>query len=176
MKFIKLFLIFISAMFLFACKGGDTVEHLSDPEINITELITIRYSNEQLEKIKAFDGNIDELNVKYPIQCLRKIDDNYNVLFLSEDKILLVVYNEDGVRLFCYIYNLSKEAAAFEYINIGDPIEKVQKIDPFGEFLFLYAGRNDIPHNSTHYTNDGFFIQISYDENNVVTSIEKYMI
>lgn len=177
MKMVKLFFAFAFAVLLFSCKGGENIMTLlSDPEVNITELITVRYSNEQLEQIRIFDGNINELNDKYPIQCLRRVDAAYSIVFLSEERILMAIYDDRGNKLFCNIFNLSKEVAAFEHINIGDTIEKVKNVDPLGEYLFLYTGRNDIPHNSKHYTSDGFCIQISYDENNVVTSIDKYRI
>ena len=56
---------------------------------------------------------------------------------------------------------------------IGRHLSDVQTIDPEGEYLFLYTGRNDVPKVSTHYTTDGFVITITYDKNNVIEKIEK---
>lgn len=68
---------------------------------------------------------------------------------------------------------VSVESKHFESINIGESIDNVQKIDPLGDYIFLYTGRNDFPKISTHYTSDGYIIGIHYDEDYHVIKIDK---
>ncbi len=55
-------------------------------------------------------------------------------------------------------------------------LEEVRAIDPDGEYLFLYTGRNDVPKVSSHYTKDGYLITIEYDESNAVVSVEQELV
>ena len=59
----------------------------------------------------------------------------------------------------------------FESLNSTKTLDDVKKIDPNGEFLFLYTGRNDVPKISTHYTKDGYIILIEYEDNNQIVDI-----
>ena len=55
-------------------------------------------------------------------------------------------------------------------------MKRTMAIDPNGEYLFLYTGRNDTPKVSSHYTKDGYLITIEYDVSNVIISINEELI
>ena len=64
----------------------------------------------------------------------------------------------------------------FDKLVKGQSLDEVRAIDPNGEYLFLYTGRNDAPKVSSHYTKDGYLITIEYDVSNVITSINEELI
>ena len=64
----------------------------------------------------------------------------------------------------------------YEWQSSLKTLDDIQKIDPNGEFLFLYAGRNDIPKISSHYTKDGYIVIIEYNDNNQIVNITQELI
>ncbi len=61
----------------------------------------------------------------------------------------------------------------FDNLKTGQSLDDVREIDPDGEYLFLETGRNDTPKVSSHYTKDGYFITVEYDDANVIISINE---
>ena len=162
---------------LYACEKGDNISlSLSDPNKNIVDLITTNYSNEQLNKINAYGGTINQLNSEFPIQCLRAVKSGYQAVYRGDQKILIIVFGLNGDKILSKIYNISKTSSVFDGLTVGYTLDETQKLDPLGDYTFLYTGRNDIPYVSYHCTHDGYIIQISYDNNNTITAIEKNMI
>ena len=52
-------------------------------------------------------------------------------------------------------------------ISLRDVIDS----DPNGVYLFLYTGRDDLPKVSNHFSTDGYFISISYNSDDLVSSV-----
>ena len=59
----------------------------------------------------------------------------------------------------------------FEIIKVGTQVAEVKKLDPSGDYTFMYASWSDYPQCSYHYTRDGYEIVIFYDSGFLVTDI-----
>lgn len=175
MRYIKYFIIILFLLcILSACKEGDNNLNIeiSSPEKNITDLVKKTYRRSQLMDIVQLEVSLQELNTKYPIECIRKIGNLYRVSYLGDFNIAMIVFDSNGNKILGNIYNTVLAKSDFHKLNVGQLLEDVQKIDPYGEYLFLYTGRNDSPRVSTHYTKDGYIIVIKYNDNDVIVSID----
>lgn len=179
MKHIKYFLLFIIILFvLSSCSKGDSElkEKICSPDKNITELVSKKYSNSQLLTITQLEVTMNELNKQYPIECLRKIGNAYRVSYLGNDSVAVIYFDSSENKIFGRVYSLYLTKADFNELATGQSLESVQKIDPQGEYLFLYTGSNDAPKTSTHYTKDGYLITVEYDEGNTILSVTTSLI
>ena len=145
--------------------------------VTISDLCSNIYSDTALKNIAHFSGTITELNSQYPIECIRCIGSTARVSYCGESKVVCLTYNELGelMQTGC-IYILDQPKSAFSVVKPGQTIDDVKKIDPNGNFSFLYTGRNDIPKVSSHCTIDGYFIEITYDDCFNISSIIKQLI
>lgn len=179
MKHIKPFLLFIILLLVLSscCKGeSDITEKICSPDKNITELVSKKYSNSQLFSIAQHEVTMDELNKQYPIECLRKIGNTYRAAYLGNDSVAVIYFDSSKNRIFGKVYSLYLTKADFNELVTGQLLEDVKKIDPQGEYLFLYTGSNDAPKISTHYTKDGYLITVEYDESNTILSVTTSLI
>lgn len=149
---------------------------ISLPDKNLTELVSKTYSDSQLITIVQFEGAIVELNEQFPIECVRKIGNTYRLSYLGNDKIAVVVLDSDKNKIYGNIHNMSLLKNDFNDLSVGQSLDSVQKLDPQGEYLFLYTGRNDTPKISTHYTKDGYLISVTYDERNTIINVTTELI
>lgn len=145
--------------------------------VTISDLCSNIYSDTALKNIAHFSGTITELNLQYPIECIRCIGSTARVSYCGESKVVCLTYNELGELMQNgYIYILDQPKSAFSVVKPGQTIDDVKKIDPNGNFSFLYTGRNDIPKVSSHCTIDGYFIEITYDDCFNISSIVEQLI
>ncbi|MBQ8393471.1 MAG: hypothetical protein IJX51_06845 [Clostridia bacterium] len=177
-KILALISIIMLLFLLWSCdKGGSDLNiEISPLDKSLLDLATTIYDESQLSKIVKFNGSIDELNDQYPIECLRKDNDTYRVAYLGDGSIVVLLFDNYGNRLFGHIYNTQLLKSDFEGLIKGQSLEEVRRIDPNGEYLFLYTGRNDTPKVSSHYTKDGYLITIEYDISNIIISINEKLI
>ena len=87
MRLIKHFsLISAMLMLLIFCscsKGGRNLKiKISPADKSIVDLVSKTYDETQLLKIAKFEGSINEINTKYPIECLRENNSVYRVSYL----------------------------------------------------------------------------------------------
>ena len=139
------------------------------------------YTDAQLLEIADFVGTADELTSLYPpshIRTMNNIVDNGNtidgfaIIYLGETQALELIIDNLGNRLWQFSYNTIESKKTFDSLSLGQTLTDVQNLDPNGEYLFLYTGRSDFPMVSKHYTRDGFIIRITYDDNDIITSID----
>lgn len=141
-----------------------------------------RYTDAELSEISEFSGTKEDILSQYPTDYIQTIpienidnasdvQDSYQVIYRGETKILLYLFDASGNKISSQFYNTQLAKKSFDSLSQGQTLSDVQIIDPNGEYLFLYTGRNDLPRVSSHYTTDGFIIIISYDNNNIITSI-----
>ena len=149
---------------------------ISPQDKNIFDLTSKIYDETELLELTKFNGSLNELDKKYPIECLRKDDGIYRASYLGEDRIAILLFDSSGNRICSNIYNTQLLECAFDSLEKGKSLDEVMAIDPEGNYLFLYTGRNDTPKKSQHYTKDGYLITIEYDVSNTITSISKKMI
>ncbi|MBR3895164.1 MAG: hypothetical protein IKJ35_08475 [Clostridia bacterium] len=142
----------------------------------LMDLVSKIYNESELLEIVNFDGSIKGLNTKYPIECMRTIADIYRVSYLGSDRVAVIVFDDSGSKMWGRIYPLTLSKDAFDNVVEGQSLETVMKIDPNGEYLFLYTGRNDFPRTSAHYTKDGYLITIEYDDSNTIIGIREELI
>lgn len=172
-------LAFILSMFILfgscSVKSNSMNREISPSDKTIIDLNTKIYSETELLEITKFNGSIDDLNKVYPIECLRRINCGYRISYLGEKKIAVIIFNDSDIMTSkCYDVHLSK--SDFYGIETGKMLTDVQSMDPKGEYLFLYTGRNDTPKISTHYTTDGYLITITYNNSNEIVSIKEELI
>lgn len=181
MRLIKyLSLILLIMILLASCsysKGGyDLKIKISPSNKSLVDLVSRLYDESQLLDLVKFNGSIDELNDRYPIECLRENNDTYRVAYLGEESVAVLLFDNDGKKLLGNVYKIQLSKNDFSSLTKGQSLEKVREIDPNGEYLFLYTGRNDIPKVSSHYTKDGYLIAIKYDNSNNILSINEDLI
>ncbi len=179
MKLIKRILFiaiaFACLLFLFSCgKGeGKLKIELSPTDQTVNELATTVYTKEQLSEIAHFNGTLDDLNAQYPIECIREVFGIYRISYLGDKTIAVILFDDTGSLLFGNTYSTQLFRSEFEALSEGQTLEQVRTIDPNGEYLFLYTGRNDTPKISSHYTRDGYLITVEYDDLNVIQKIQE---
>lgn len=177
-KSFALISIMILLFLLCSCaEGGSDLKNETSPsDKSLIDLVTKIYDEPQLLELAKFNGSIDELNAQYPIECLREKNGTYRAAYLGNGSIAVLLFDNSGNRYWGNIYNTQLLKSDFEGLTKGQLLEEVRKIDPNGEFLFLYTGRNDTPKVSSHYTKDGYLITIEYDASNSIISINEELI
>lgn len=174
------FLIFIIVMLLMICscsKGrSDLNIEIAPPDKGLVDLASKIYNESELLEITRFDGSLKELNNKYPIACLREDNGIYRAAYLGDGSIGIFLFDGSGNKLSAKTYSMQRFKSDFDGLTKGQSLDEVRAIDPNGEYLFLFTGRNDIPRVSSHYTKDGYCITIAYDALNAITSINKELI
>ena len=181
MRFVKIFsLIIVSVMLFLLCscaKGGvDFDIEISPSNKSLIDLASKTYNESQLMSLLEFKGTLNELNAQYPIECLRQYNNIYRVSYLGNNSVVILLFDNSGNKLLSNIYTLRLLKSNFDELEIGQTLEEVMKIDPNGEYLFLYTGRNDTPQVSSHYTKDGYLITVEYDTSNIIININEVLI
>lgn len=143
---------------------------------SLLDLSSKTYSETQLLKIVEFDGTLKELNTKYPAECIRANNGNFRVSYLGDSSVAVVLFDDTGNKILGNIHKAQRLQSDFDSLKAGNVLDEVREIDPDGEYLFLYTGRNDTPRVSTHYTKDGSLITITYDEQNIIIGINRELI
>ena len=154
-----------------AAKGSGWKADVSPAEKNITELSSKIYGDSQLLEIVQPHGRIQTLDSSFPIECLREKDGYYRAAYLGMEKVAILVFDESGNQILQKICSAQTLKSDFEDLEEGRTLEDVQKVDPQGEYPFLYTGRNDAPRVSTHCTKDGYLITIEYDDLGVILDL-----
>lgn len=143
-------------------------------EKNVNDIITKEYSNKELKIIESTDLNIEELDKLYRIECIRidtsEVGSYYKVVYRSKNKYLFIYFDENGDKLYSFIYRMSKEKNKFDKVEVG----KTKKIN-----IFFIDGKNGYwpprhwPVNlSSHFTKDGFIITYEYNGKNIVQDVK----
>lgn len=137
---------------------------LSSSEKKMEQLVTKVYSDDKLKEIANLRlSSIDDVNEAYPIECFRKIIDGYyRAAYVGKDSVVILEFDKTG---FCYAgisYKLQNSKQDFDNIKIGDTLDTVRTLDPYGDYPFLYYSNPDFPDASTHCTTDGYYITIQY--------------
>ena len=174
------FLIFLIVMPLVICscaKGeSDLNIEISPTDKSLVDLASKIYKETELSELVKFSGSLNELNVKYPIECLREDNGMYRVSYLGNESVAIFLFDGSGNKLFGRTYSTQLLKSDFDKLLKGQSLDEVRAIDPNGEYLFLYTGRTDTPRVSSHYTKDGYLITIEYNTSNVVTGISEELI
>ena len=168
----------IALLLLCSCNKGenDLKVKVSSPDETLIDVATHIDDESELSDIAKFNGSISELNAKYPVECVRVKGSTYRVSYLGNDSIAVILFDGYGDKIYGNVYNIQKKSSDFSVLTKGCSLEEVRKIDPNGEYLFLYTGRNDMPKLSSHCTKDGYFVTIEYNDSNMITNISEEFI
>ena len=151
---------------------------VSDTTRSVFELSTKTYKDRELEEIyekMTHSKDINLLNSSYLVECLRKDDDGYRVIYVGKNKLLVLCFDPDGkwqerTKLES-LYYASRTRSVFEKLHKGDPVSSVQYADPMGFYPFL-LDREGCALESDHYSQDGYHTHITYDKDLKIVSIE----
>ena len=156
-------------MLLTACTREGV--QVSDEDKSINELLTTIYSNSQLKEMKNLDLTLEEMHAKYPIQCLRDKSNRYRASYRSESDVLIIYFDLEGEKTFSYKRPLSKPTSSeFLELEIGQHLNEVMEFDENGDYIFLYSGSTKIKI-SSHFTLDGYLIELTFDDDYKLKSI-----
>ncbi len=181
MRLTKCYLLIFVIVMLFemcSCTGGgnDLNIETSPPDKSLVDLASKIYDTTELLELTKFNGSLNELSIKYPIECLREDDGMHRVSYLGNGSIAIFIFDGSGNKLLGSTYTTQSLKSDFDGLVKGQSLNDVRAIDPNGEYLFLYTGRNDTPKISSHYTKDGYLITIEYDVSNAIISINSELI
>ena len=154
----------------------DAIFEISQPDKSLVDLASKTYDETDLSELAEFNGLLNELNTKYPIECLRKDNGVYRVSYLGDERIAVLLFDSSGNKILGNTYRTQLLKSDFNGLAKGQSLDAGRAIDPNGEYLFLYTGRTDTPRVSSHYTKDGYLITIEYNTSNVVTGINEELI
>lgn len=106
--------------------GGGEVKYNNDK--SITSLITKKYSNFDIEKMREDmeHDNLDYSRLKsnYNIQCLRKTYQGYYAVFLQNDGKRVFVFMDEKMRLYdIFVIENIKEKEEYDFIESGKTTE-----------------------------------------------------
>lgn len=159
---------------------NDLIALISDENVN--DIITMEYSNKKLNEIESSDLDLENLDKKYKIECIRKDTyypfSTYKVVYKSKNKFLIICFDDKGEKLYAFAPRMSNEKQKFDSIEIGkDNRNKVYLNDSnlslIPELDFVISHNSNL---SAHYTKDGYLITFEYDENGIVIDKKESMI
>lgn len=177
-KYYSLISVIVMILVICSCAKGesDLNIEISPPDKSLVDLASKTYNETELLELTKCNGSLNELNIKYPIECLREDNGMYRVSYLGNESIAIFLFDGSGNRFFGSTYFTQLLKSDFDGLVKGQSLNEVRAIDPNGEYLFLYTGRNDTPKISSHYTKDGYLITIEYDVSNSIISINNELI
>ena len=166
-KIVFIIVVVVAVQMLTSCllKGGFDLNSVEFNENkNILEIVTTVYDESQLNDISSLRCTINELNNRFPVECIRKDFNHYRVSYAGKNMFVVIHFDEDGKWLMTHTYKANLSLSDYKTIKKGQTLAEVIEIDPEGDYIFLYTGRNDCPI-STHISVDGYLIQIIFDSN-----------
>lgn len=179
MKSISVIVLVLFLICLSGCnKGGNLLSAIHD-ERSCIDIVKSTISFEQLKAVTASTPTIEEFNKAIPLECLREYDIMYRAPIKTEKGWVLVVFDKDRKFVNMKEIHWSKKldkSDFMEQLKVGLNLAEVQKLDPDGDYTFLYVSWTDYPQKSYHYSADGFEIIISYGNDNCITDISSFLV
>ena len=84
-KINSLISVIVELLVICSCvKGGSDLNiEISPSDKSIVDLASKIYDETELLDITKFNGSLNELSIKYPIECLRKVNGMFRVSYLG---------------------------------------------------------------------------------------------
>lgn len=176
MRFIRVVCLIFCFAFILGCGEKNMNDNdLIVQRVNNVErkenLITKKYS---ILSEAEYDGkSINEIDRSMKIECLRKVSFGYYSVFMDKNGGLLYLFFVDDGTTFIVDgvwYSDGKlKKSDFDLLKENEStIEQVREIDPYG-YKMLSRDTGRLPC-STHYTTDGFVVEITYNSQLTVTN------
>lgn len=104
--------------------------------------------------------NYDTLNAEYPIECIRRCEDNVYAMYLTDTGGVLYVFFTPKMEVFYSAYSAKKLSYKdFESIKAGDSVEKVELIDPAVKAMrSAFTQETSMAFYTMHILDDGLFV------------------
>ena len=81
-------------------KGGSDLNiEISPPDKSLVDLASKIYDETELLELTKFNGSLNELNIKYPIECLREDNGMYRVSYLGDGSIAIFLLRYSPICL-----------------------------------------------------------------------------
>ncbi|MGM9601661.1 MAG: hypothetical protein ACI3W5_08815 [Faecousia sp.] len=180
MRIIKLLLtIFICAMLCACSSSEETMDVLEiDKTQNSLQFILSEKNYEELCKVLGGKPSVSSLHNSISVDFIKATDTGYSTVFQTERGLVLVVF--DSQQMYAYAKNIRLSQSVLEKemdgIEKGAPLEKIQSLDPNGDYSFLYVSQSGAPAISHHYLENGMHYTIYYDDEFCVLSVKKEML
>ena len=134
MKSIKYYsLISIIVMLLVMCsctKGGSDLNiEISPPDKSLVDLASKIYDETELLELTKFNGSLNELNIKYPIECLREDNGIYRVSYLGDGSIAIFLFDGSGNRVLGSTYSTQLLKSDFDGLVKGRSLDEVRAVN-----------------------------------------------
>ncbi|MBQ6499130.1 MAG: hypothetical protein IJI48_04450 [Ruminococcus sp.] len=181
---IRLSIILSAVIALSVCLCGCTNNEkgftipVSPDNKSVFEMCTTMYNEVNLNEIynAAIETETAEaLDKKFPVQCLRKSDDGYQVMYASTNEMLILNFDKNAKFVEgskkADLRRLVTSKAVFDELKVGDSVHLVQAIDHHSYIPFM-AGVEGAELSSDHFSEDGYHTHIEYDSDHKITSIE----
>lgn len=102
MRYVK----YVALLIAFSCiltscsnRGNNVKAQVSDNNKTFSMLASKKYDNTELETIIQFQGNMEKLGELYPLECVRKVGDDYRISFLGDDRVAIIICDKHGEKL-----------------------------------------------------------------------------
>ncbi len=101
-RYFSLILIIVMLLVISSCAKGksDLKIEMSPPDKSLTDLASVVHDETKLSEIANFKGSLNELNMKYPVECLREDGGMYRVSYLGDESVVIFLFDGSGNRLF----------------------------------------------------------------------------
>lgn len=180
MKTLCFLLILALTISLCACHSiEDSKKYISISESqNSLHYIVSSHNYEELHNAIVSQPSIDELHKSISIDFVKITASGYETVFQTEKGFILVGFDSNRVYSYTKEIHFSQGVSEASFANItqGMPLSEIHKIDPHGDYSFLYASVSGIPAISHHYFESGTHYTIYYDDKFCVTNIDKTLI
>lgn len=158
-------------------KKGEAMNIIKS-DIPIMDLVTNEYKYSSVTSFLNKDPNVNELNSKFKNNFYKYFLDMYYTV-IKTDEGMLIVYFDTNMRLEGWSKISFSENSTYESLkslskNIS--LYDVLKLDPNGNYPFIYSGWSGYPRMSYHFFKNGTVYLIQYDSLDKVISIDKYIL
>lgn len=105
--------------------------------------------------------SFDDVNQKYPIECIRKNNENIYAVYKTNQGGLMYMFFTPDMHLYYSAYSMKKLSYAdFSNIKAGDSFEKVAAVDPAANAMktAYETGNDSLVLYTVHVLSDGVFV------------------
>ena len=74
-------------------------------------------------EIVDFNGSIKELDVEYPIECLRNKNDTYRVSYLGNSGVAVIIFDNSGNKILGNVFNTHTSKIDFDVLTSLEVID-----------------------------------------------------
>ncbi len=137
---------------------------------------TIPY--DELSELLESKPTLEELNARIPLEFVRKLETSYKAVVKTDQGWVQVFFEQDGTFFDSVEMGELKGVLKDDLLRIpiGVSVKQVQKIDPDGDYDFMFTSWSGYPQTSHHYTSDGYAFSIDYNDAYEVVGISYCLI